>query len=106
MSATVHAHRCEACAAKGEEVIWIHTETCKGVLQAHKCPKCGEVEWKQFLVQAQPKHEHHALPADAISFDALLGYCVVIVGVALLVYVAVFYVKKLRGASDGKIAAV
>lgn len=103
MSATVHAHRCEACAAKGEEVIWIHSETCKGVVQAHKCPKCGEVQWKQFLVQA-PQH-NHAQPAP-VRYDNILAYCIIAVGIALLLYTAIVYVKKLRGKSDGQITAV
>lgn len=97
MSATVHAHRCEACAANGDEVVWIHADSCKGVLQAHKCPKCQTVQWKQFLVQPSRLPGANQNAQGKISLDAVLGYILFAVVLAAVSYFAFVYVKKLRG---------
>lgn len=92
-TAPIHAHRCEACAAKGKEVFWIHSDTCKGVLQAHKCPECGTVEWKKALIEParlpQPKKQE-----ENFSMDTLLGYIILIVGLAMLGYGVYLWMQK------------
>lgn len=92
----IHAHRCEACAAKGKQVFWIHGDTCKGVLQAHKCPECGTVEWKKALIEPgrlpQTKKQESVFNADM-----LLGYIVLFAGLTLLGYGVYLYCKKKGG---------
>jgi hypothetical protein len=61
----------------------------------HRCPQCGEIQWKKFLV------EPGILPRvrnanNQIAFDALLGYILLSIGIALVCYGAFLYVKKLR----------
>jgi hypothetical protein len=92
---TVHAHRCEACAVNGKLVYWVHPETCKGNVQAHTCPECGTVNWKQWLVEPgklpQVTNAH-----GKINYETLLGYIMLAVGLAILGYCAFLYVKKVR----------
>jgi hypothetical protein len=47
----VHAHICTACHAKGKNVVWVHGDDKAGNVEAHKCPACGTINWKKFLVQ-------------------------------------------------------
>lgn len=93
MTTAIHAHRCEACAANGKQVFWIHGDSCKGILQAHKCPECGTVEWKKALIEPgrlpQPKKQESGFNADI-----LLGYIVLLAGLALIGYGIYFYLSK------------
>lgn len=93
MTTAIHAHHCQACSAKGKNVFWIHGDDCKGVLQAHKCPECGTVEWKKALVEPrqlpQPKKQD-----GGFNMDILLGYLVLFAGLALLGYGIYLYVSK------------
>jgi hypothetical protein len=93
--AGVHAHRCEACAKIGKDVIWIHPDTGVGDVMAHKCPECGTVEWKKFMVQvgALP-HARNA--GNEIGLDALIGYIVLAIGIALVCYSTFLYIRKLK----------
>lgn len=91
----MHAHRCMACADKGKNVVWIHGDDQAGVVQAHKCPQCGEVQWKKWLIEPgrlpQVTNAH-----GQINFDTVLGYIMLAVGIAILGYTAFIYVKKWR----------
>jgi len=90
----MHAHRCMACSKNGIDTVWIHGDNRAGDVAAHKCPKCGEIQWKKWMVeigqlprvQAQAKR----------NYEALLGYLVLAVSVALLGYLAFIYVRAWR----------
>lgn len=93
----IHAHRCKACAEKGEQVIWMHTEACKGVVAAHTCPKCGSSQkenWQQFLVEPGKLPQQNAGKSTA-NFETILGYVILIIGIAAMAY-AVYYVVQGR----------
>jgi hypothetical protein len=95
----VHAHRCMACADKGKNVIWIHADTDAGNVALHKCPQCGEVQWKKFLVE--PRQLQQAQQSQAqVNFETILGYVLVAVALALLGYCAYIYVKGRRGSGS------
>jgi len=96
----MHAHKCQACAANGDETIWIHPDTCRGNIAVHTCPKCGKVEWKQDAVESA-KLPQVQTAQPGVNLDVLLGYIVLAFGLALLGYGAYLYVKKVR---DGKAA--
>lgn len=89
----MHAHRCEACAKIGKEVVWIHPEADFGQIAAHKCPECGTINWKQSkidnakLPQPLPKNQ-------GVSFDTILGYVALLVGLALIAYGVYYYVRE------------
>lgn len=91
----MHAHRCEACAKSGKEVVWIHPEADFGQVSAHKCPECGTVNWKQSkidnakLPQPLPKN-------SGVSFDVVIGYVALFIVIALLGYGAYIYAQKVR----------
>ena len=44
-----HRHECFVC-----EVIWEHSDTCKGDIEAHKCPCCGFVESSRYMGSKEP----------------------------------------------------
>lgn len=90
----MHAHRCQKCAADGKETIWIHPDICRGKVAAHTCPECGTIQWKQCKVESGklPQQARHEQPQT--DFSTVLGYVVLAVGIALLVYGAFLYVKK------------
>jgi|SRR5882724_8839202 len=91
----VHAHRCEVCAANGKQVIWVHSDNGAGDVSLHKCPQCGKIEWKKFLVEpGQLPRVRNA--NNEIDFNTLLGYVLLAVGIALVCYCSFLYVKKLR----------
>jgi hypothetical protein len=93
----MHAHRCEACARAGKEVVWIHPEADFGQVSAHKCPECGTVNWKQSKV------DNAKLPAplpknvSAANFETVLGYAIAFLILALIGYGVYVYVKKKGG---------
>lgn len=93
MTSTVHAHKCQACAKAGKQVFWIHSDDCKGVVQAHKCPECGTVEWKKALIEpaAVPQPPKAAQPNQV---DTILGYAVLLIAAAMLGYAAYLYYQK------------
>lgn len=93
MSTTVHAHRCEACLKSGKQVYWIHSDDCKGVLQAHKCPECGAVEWRKALIEPAKMPQKPQAPQPN-KVDEILGYAVLLIAVAMLGYVAYLYYQK------------
>lgn len=98
MTSTVHAHKCQACAKAGKAVFWIHSDDCKGVVQAHKCPECGTVEWKKALIEpaAMPQKPQAPQPNKV---DTILGYAVLLVAVAMLCYAGyLYYQKKMKPA--------
>lgn len=90
----VHAHKCQACAKSGKQVFWIHSDDCKGVVQAHKCPECGTVEWKKALIEpAAIPQKPQAVQQDN-NIDTILGYAILLIAVALLGYAAYLYYQK------------
>src|SRR5260370_941127 len=93
----MHAHKCEACAAQGKEVIWVHPDLCRGKVAVHKCPECGTVQWKQCKV-ASGKLPQVAPRAQGVSFETTLGYVLLFVGLALLGYGMYLYIKDRRAA--------
>jgi RecJ-like exonuclease len=93
----MHAHRCMACSDRGEESIWIHPDTCAGNVAKHKCPKCGQVEWKQFMMETAKLPQIVANAKNNQSrLDMVIGYVLFAVLLAALGYCAFLYVKKLR----------
>ncbi len=102
MSATVsaaigmHAHRCEICATNGKQVVWVHPDTGAGDIAAHRCPQCGNIEWKKFLVEPGRLPQVANGQPIQINNNALLGYIVLAICVALVFYGAFLYVKKIR----------
>lgn len=99
MNETLHAHRCQACLKQGKNVFWIHSDTCKGVVQAHKCPECGTVEWKKALIEPAQMPQKPQ-PAQPNQLDAILGYVVLFIAVAMLGYAVYLYVEKKRKPKD------
>jgi hypothetical protein len=92
----MHAHKCQACAAAGKEVVWIHPNTCRGNIAVHKCPACGKVEWKQDAVETG-KLPNHAQQPQGVDLNAVLGYVLLAIGLALFGYGVFIYVKKKGG---------
>jgi len=88
----MHAHRCMACLDKGVNTVWIHGDNEAGVVGAHKCPTCGEVQWKKWMVEVG-QLPRHAPPQVAKNFDAMLGYILLAVSVAIVGYIAFLYVR-------------
>lgn len=98
MTATVHAHRCEKCLESGKQTFWIHGDDKAGAVEAHKCPECGEIQWKKWMIETASltkKHNH-----GGINLDAILGYLVLAVGVSLLAYGAYVYIKERRNKKE------
>lgn len=81
----VHAHRCENCAKNGMETVWLHGDEKGGDIAAHKCPQCGTVEWKKFLVRPSKLPSQVQQAASAITSETILGYVAILVGIILLV---------------------
>jgi len=94
----MHSHRCEACAAKGKEVVWIHPEADFAQVSAHRCPECGTINWKQSAMdnakipQPLPRNQSNKL-------DTVLGYSVLAVALILLAYLAYVYLQKSKNAA-------
>lgn len=90
----MHAHRCEECAKLGKDVVWVHPEQDFGQVSAHKCPECGTVNWKQSKIDngkippPLPKNE------SKINLDTVLGYIVLLLGLALVGYGVYQYVAE------------
>jgi predicted RNA-binding Zn-ribbon protein involved in translation (DUF1610 family) len=96
LSATkMHAHKCQACAKAGKEVVWIHPDTCRGNIAVHTCPECGKVEWKQDRIESG-KLPQPAIAQPGINLETVLGYIVLAVAVAAIGYAAFLYVKQYR----------
>jgi hypothetical protein len=97
----MHAHRCKNCAAQGISTVWIHGEEFKGNTAAHKCPKCGQLEWEKWLVPvgslpAQGHAQHGAI--TVVSLEQLLTalmYCAyIIVGIFLVSVLLDKYISR------------
>jgi hypothetical protein len=88
----MHAHRCMACAAKGVSTVWVHGDDQRGVVAAHKCPTCGEVQWKKWMVEIG-QLPGHATPQKKGNQDLVLGYIVFALGIAIMGYIAFLYVR-------------
>jgi phage FluMu protein Com len=88
----MHAHRCEACAKAGKEVVWIHPEADFGQVSAHKCPQCGTVNWKQSKIDnaklPPPLPKNQGVPVETI-----IGYVLLFISIVLLSYGAYIYIK-------------
>lgn len=90
----MHAHRCEACAAKGKETVWLHPDMDRGQVAAHKCPECGTINWKQSAI------DNGKLPAPlpankaSMSFDAVLGWLLIFVAIGAIGYFGYIIYKK------------
>lgn len=93
----MHAHKCQACATLGKEVIWIHPNTCRGNIAVHKCPQCGKVEWKQDAVETGKLPQHQQAVQQGVDFNAILGYVLVLAILAMAGYGIFLYVKKRGG---------
>lgn len=93
MSVEVHAHKCQVCAKQGKNVFWIHSDDCKGIVQAHKCPECGTVEWKKALIEPARMPQKPQAPQPN-QLDTILGYVVILIAVAMIGYAAYLYVQK------------
>jgi hypothetical protein len=91
----IHAHRCENCVKNGEETIWMHGDEKGGDVAAHKCPRCGTVEWKKFLVRPVklPGQQVVQQATSAINLEAILGYLVILVAVCLVVSLIKYLAK-------------
>jgi hypothetical protein len=96
----MHAHRCEACAKSGKEVVWIHPEADFNQVAAHKCPECGTVNWKVSKVDSGKLPP--PLPRNEKKFDieTVLGYVLLFIGLALLGYGAYLYIKDRKKAPE------
>lgn len=90
----MHAHRCEACAKNGKEVVWIHPEADFGQVSAHRCPECGTVNWKQSKLDNAKLPPPLPKNKSSVSMDTILGYTVLLIAIALLGYGAYYYVKN------------
>jgi hypothetical protein len=93
----MHAHRCEACAKAGKEVVWIHPEQDFAQLASHKCPECGTVNWKVSKMDTAKLPQPLPRNANKADFNAVLGYLILLVGLALIGYGVYLYVQKRGG---------
>jgi hypothetical protein len=90
----MHAHRCQQCASNGKSVVWIHPDICRGIVAAHKCPECGNVEWKQDAIEsAKLPQPPQVQTAQGINLETVLGYILLFVGLALVGYGVYQYVS-------------
>jgi hypothetical protein len=96
----MHAHRCEKCNSSGIQTIWIHGDECSGKIAAHKCPKCGEIQWKKWLVPVG------SLPAQKqettnLSFDIenIFRITIAIFAILCCIYYLILIVHELKGES-------
>jgi|ERR1700719_3526214 len=93
-----HAHKCMACEKSGKDVTWIHPNTCAGNVQAHRCPECGEVQWKQCKVESaklpQMQQQNHAHQIDLYS---ILVWILLLGTLAFLAYSAYGIIQEKRG---------
>lgn len=85
---SMHAHICTVCRDAGKQVVWVHGDDKKGDETAHKCPECGTLNWKQFLVEPHRVPAPHAVQTKgAFNYALDIFYVLVIVGcIAFLVY--------------------
>jgi hypothetical protein len=97
----MHAHRCEKCNSSGIQTIWIHGDECAGQIAAHKCPKCGEIQWKKWLVPVG------SLPAQKKDNDISLMFhfqdifqilAIILVALACISYILAI-ANELKGES-------
>ena len=96
----MHAHKCDECAKGGKEVIWYHPHYCRGIVEAHKCPECGTVNWKQCEVRtaALPKvarqHTHSDLANQISSWLSVAAGILVVAYIAVVLYDYISASKK------------
>jgi hypothetical protein len=95
----MHAHRCEACAKAGKEVVWIHPEQDFGQVAAHKCPECGTVNWKVSKIDNAKLPPPLPKNQSSIDFNTVLGYVLLLILLGLAGYGVYLYVQKRGGVS-------
>lgn len=95
----MHAHRCEACAAKGKDVVWIHPDADFAQLSAHKCPECGTVNWKQSKLDNERLPQPQPRNATGVKLETVLGYVLLFVALGVIAYGAYIYWQRVK---DGK----
>lgn len=95
----MHAHRCENCHKNGVQTIWVHSDACKGNVQAHTCPKCGKVEWRQYQVPiahrggAAPSNGEHAqLVSGADVFELMWHGAAQFLNLAVMTVLLIYFV--------------
>lgn len=88
----MHAHRCMACLAKGVNTVWVHGDNLAGDVASHKCPACGEIQWKKWMVEIG-QLPRRIVPQNQKDFNTMLGYVMLAVGVAIVGYVAFLYIR-------------
>ena len=93
----IHSHVCMKCAEQKKNVVWMHGDDNAGVIGLHTCPECGTINWRKVILP--PAELPKAKNVQKINYEALLGYIVLAVGLALLGYGAFLYVRKWQ---DGK----
>ena len=102
----MHAHVCEACAKNGKNVMWMHAAE-KGNIDAHKCPECGTVQWKQSHVpvaslpgqRARQAVAANMLPYRLFDFFMLTAFAALAVYWVLIAYEQ--YIKVGGGIGPG-----
>ena len=91
----MHAHKCMKCASNGVNTVWIHGDECKGVIQAHTCPKCGSVEWKKWMVEIGKLP--HQMPQHASGkSNEILAWVAIFAIVAIVAVASYFQLTKIR----------
>jgi hypothetical protein len=84
---TMHAHRCQHCLANGKQTVWIHGEDKAGLIAEHKCPECGEVQWKKYMVElGRLPNVRQAVANVNNDMDAILVYAVLALAIVFLAY--------------------
>lgn len=90
----MHAHRCEACAAKGKEVVWIHPEADFNQVSSHRCPECGTVNWKQSKIDNAKLPA--PLPRNGNKLETAITWSLILIIVALFSYAGYLYWQKIK----------
>lgn len=88
----MHAHRCMECIKTGKNTVWIHDDTCAGNIAAHKCPECGEVQWKKWMVEIG-KLPPREMPKPNAERDTLVMWAIVFASIIIVALVSHFVLK-------------
>jgi hypothetical protein len=89
----LHAHLCQKCAKEGVNLVWLHGAE-KGNQAEHTCPRCGTIEWKQFLMKqgdlpvARRTEQNGQAVQEFVSYQdvmRILLYVMLAVGAVILV---------------------
>jgi len=103
----MHAHKCEFCFKNGKTVIWAHGEKCAGNLEAHKCPVCGNVQWRKYMIAIaelpQARRQQQSMAVGIVSaIVELLATVAIAYGVSLLIMEVYSFVQSMKGETQQK----